>query len=248
MSGRRQHFLPKFLQRGFTTTPGSERTWLYWQSEEPREVGIRDVGIETDFYSEAGNATVDDAITDIESNEFSAIVGRARESGAGSFYDPGLPRLLAHLEVRSRNLRQGALAVSERVLIGILDRIDQPDVLERILKSRMERNHSSLMGQIRMELRAKGLPQSRANEMFRLMKKAVPSVVQSSRVSEVRAQLRLLLPRVLKEGAKRGQINALERSIAPEVRAEVYEPLHFELKEVICEDMILGDSGVLFLV
>ncbi len=51
MPGRRQHYLPQFLQRGFTSNDARKLTWLYRTGVAPREVGIRDVGVEEQFYS-----------------------------------------------------------------------------------------------------------------------------------------------------------------------------------------------------
>lgn len=47
MAGKRQHYIPRFLQRGFLDVSDSkaDRTWLYRRGEKPRLVGIRDVGV-----------------------------------------------------------------------------------------------------------------------------------------------------------------------------------------------------------
>ena len=247
MSGDRQHFLPRFLQRGFTTHPGSERTWLYRKGQEPREVGIGDIGMERQFYTESGDSSVDHAITEAEATEFSSIVARARES-IGDFVDSGIPRLIAHFEVRSRNLREGAVEVLERMWAGISYKIQEPGVLEAMLARRLELQRSRTLADIKKELRSKGLPESKAPQMLRHLKRALPIVARSPEVTQMAALLRILLPATFKEGAKLGQINALRRSIAPEIRVEVYRRLKFTVEEVTDANMILGDSAVIFLV
>lgn len=53
MAGRRQHYIPRFLQRGFLAERDTvaERTYLHRRDAQPTLVGIRDVGVGEDFYS-----------------------------------------------------------------------------------------------------------------------------------------------------------------------------------------------------
>src|SRR4051794_11131233 len=53
MAGKRQHYVPKLLQRGFLDGPPgeAERTWLHRRGANARPVGIRDIGVEDWFYS-----------------------------------------------------------------------------------------------------------------------------------------------------------------------------------------------------
>ena len=68
MSGVRQHFIPRFLQKGFRI-PGNGkivRCWVYEQSKSPRSANIQDVGLERHFYAIDGEPDLDDKITDEE--------------------------------------------------------------------------------------------------------------------------------------------------------------------------------------
>ncbi len=71
MAGKRQHYMPRLLQRGFLTPsrPGIELTWLHRRGVAARRVSIRDVGVGEYFYSKLrddGVATLDDLITELE--------------------------------------------------------------------------------------------------------------------------------------------------------------------------------------
>jgi hypothetical protein len=245
MSGARQHFLPQFIQRGFTTIPGGERTWLYRREAEPREVGLRDVGVATNFYTDVDSA-IDDAITALEGTEFSAVVAKAREAAPGPFTDSAIPKLFAHLEVRSRNLREGFLTVADRVTQRLLERIATPNVLEQILARRMTRQRTSMLANIRQELRAQKKPKGLASQILREANKSIPGMVRSPQVQSMAAQLRSLLSLAMKEGAKLGHLNALRKSLSPHVRIDLYAPLQFWVEEVPAQNVILGDSGVFF--
>ena len=53
MAGKRQHYVPRLLQRGFLHDPSekAERTWLHRRGVDAELVGIRDIGTEDWFYS-----------------------------------------------------------------------------------------------------------------------------------------------------------------------------------------------------
>jgi hypothetical protein len=114
MAGKRQHYLPRFLQRGFLAEPESptdesERTWLHRLGAPARRVGIGDVGVEDWFYSRKGipgEVTLDDAITDFEKS-FSRDVKNLRDSAPGTIIEPEISaRTVVHLVMRTAHLRK----------------------------------------------------------------------------------------------------------------------------------------------
>ncbi|MBO6767344.1 MAG: DUF4238 domain-containing protein [Erythrobacter sp.] len=129
MAGRRQHYIPRFLQRGFLDDPSgqAERTWLYRKGIEPRRVGIKDVGVGEYFYSRptADEAsTIDDLITELE-GELGRRIARMRDAAPGTQIDPEETASdVAHLVFRTAHIRNVLLEGSIRlfnaaeVLIG----------------------------------------------------------------------------------------------------------------------------------
>src|SRR5438552_10087376 len=169
MPGARQHYLPLFLQRGFTTSEGSERTWIYWRDRPARKVGIRDVGVERDFYTDRKDCSIDDAITVAEREDFSSAVNRARHGTPGEL-DTVFPTLFAHLEVRTRNLRQAFMETTQGFVQKIMKRITESDVVERVIQRRWNRDPSTLLNPINDRLRESGvaLPNNIARQIPRL--------------------------------------------------------------------------------
>src|SRR5262245_38543213 len=102
MAGKRQHYIPRLLQRGFLHEPleDGERTWLHRRGVLARLVGIRDVGVSEYFYSKLatdGTATLDDLITGIEGSLDSEIAA-IRVAPIGEPIDAVVAaRLTAHL-------------------------------------------------------------------------------------------------------------------------------------------------------
>jgi hypothetical protein len=110
MAGKRQHYVPQLLQRGFLAQPSeeAERTWLHRRGAKARLVGIRDVGVEDWFYSRKatdGQSTLDDAITDYE-GDLSKSVRVLREAPFGSPVDAHhAAETVVHLVTRTAHLR-----------------------------------------------------------------------------------------------------------------------------------------------
>lgn len=110
MVGKRQHYVPRLLQRGFLIAPldDGERTWLHRHSASPKLVGIRDVGVEDWFYSRKsvdGSTTLDDAITEYE-RDLSHSVNAFRNADPGTVIDSRhAAEIVVHLVLRAAHLR-----------------------------------------------------------------------------------------------------------------------------------------------
>lgn len=126
MAGKRQHYIPQFLQRGFlapgNATDGGGRTWLHLRGRPPRLTGIRDVGVEAHFYSRPshdGTRTLDDLITDIES-AFLRDLRYACEAEVERPLDSGrVARLVTHLMLRTAFVR----STFNHAALGVVDEI-----------------------------------------------------------------------------------------------------------------------------
>ncbi|TWB77200.1 uncharacterized protein DUF4238 [Nitrospirillum amazonense] len=110
MAGKRQHYVPRLLQRGFLHDPSDEgeRTWLHRRGQGAKLVGIRHIGVEDWFYSKKpmnGEITLDDVITNTE-NDLGAIVNKMRGLPTGSPVSAKeAAEFLVHLVTRTAHLR-----------------------------------------------------------------------------------------------------------------------------------------------
>lgn len=111
MAGKRQHYMPRLLQRGFLDDPtdDAERTWLHRPGTTARLVGIRDVGVEDWFYSRKstdGTPTLDDAITDYE-GDLARNIRALREAAPDTGIDAALAaETVVHFVLRAAHLRR----------------------------------------------------------------------------------------------------------------------------------------------
>jgi len=138
MAGKRQHYVPQLLQRGFLDDPSdqAERTWLHRRGAAPRLVGIRDVGVEDWFYSRKsldGTPTLDDAITELE-GDLGAAVGALRERKAGSIIDAEeTARIVVHLVMRTAHVRRIFSSGVTRVIDEIRSMFTDPERLRQMI-------------------------------------------------------------------------------------------------------------------
>ncbi|SPC18466.1 hypothetical protein [Cupriavidus taiwanensis] len=124
MAGKRQHYIPRFLQRGFLAerTGDAERTWLHRRGTTARLVGIRDVGVGEFFYSklpDAGENALDDLITSLECDIHTDLQG-LQQAPRGDVVDSRIPaRITTHLTLRTAHVRsifqQGAAQLLDQI-------------------------------------------------------------------------------------------------------------------------------------
>ena len=138
MAGKRQHYVPKLLQRGFldSSPVDAERTWLHLHGRDARLVGIGDVGVKDWFYSKKsvdGNPTLDDIITDLE-RDLSASIHKMRASEPGTTFDPDVAaQTVVHLVIRTDHLRramtEGMNSITKEIESLFIDRERLGDML-----------------------------------------------------------------------------------------------------------------------
>lgn len=138
MAGKRQHYIPRFLQRGFLAEDigNAELTWLHRRGAAARRVSIKDVGVGEFFYSKlpkAGEETLDDLITALEL-DINSSIKEIRNAPLGDISDPKIPaRITAHLSLRTAHVRM----IFQKTTAQILDHISafaaQPDHLRTLM-------------------------------------------------------------------------------------------------------------------
>jgi hypothetical protein len=247
--GRRQHYLPQFLQRGFTSDDARKRTWLYRTGVAPREVGIRDVGVEEQFYSNVDDPALDDAITKIEAEEFSGAIEQMRNEKIGYLVNASVPKLVAHLEVRSRHFRAGFSETHQKLWTMTLAHMQEPGLVRQLLRNRYRRNPTALEGPANEQIESLGLPSSLASPVARI---AMDNLLNADTefFAPFWMQMRPLFEQMvrprLQEAVRNAHRDALRRSTSPEIRVQQYQALRFEVVEFPSNDLVLGDSAVLF--
>jgi Protein of unknown function (DUF4238) len=245
VAGDRQHYLPQFLQRGFADA--DDFVWFFRKNQPGRRVSTRNVGVERTFYTKQNDTHVDDSITTAEA-EFSRSIRALRTSRSGSIDAGSLPKLFAHLEVRTRHLRQSFLQASESLYRKTVPILSDKEQLGRLLGDHIARNPEKLSQMVQDELQQRGLSTSGSGALFKEMTDRLPEFLHELGPELERATTNILsaLPETLRTSIKDAHNRALGKTIAPEIRVQNYEKLNFRTADVPEGNMILGDCGPIF--
>ena len=106
--GPNQHFLPKFLQKPFGVPPKRNQIWYFERDSRPVKQRIKRTASQANFYSHpasGGQRTLDDAITDSES-DLALALASIRSKSVGESVDPDTAAdVIQHLAPRTAHVR-----------------------------------------------------------------------------------------------------------------------------------------------
>jgi len=249
MSGKRQHFIPRFLLEGFASHASGDAvyTWVYRKDSLPFNANIINVGVEGYFYTDGNDTEADHMITEAE-NTFSPLVQKLRANPLMAVYDPQIPKLIAHFEIRTRHLRESFLRTGNYLFSRLLDFMDDEKSFIEYLERTFRNDPSILQKAFAGELKKRGLPKTMLGPVLQLSYPLLPASMRQLRpmLRQSAAHLRSALPKTLSKGAKSGHIRFLKENVAPEVRAQRYKDLIYTVIEVPQRGLILGDSIIIF--
>ena len=250
MSGKRQHFIPQFLQEGFAShrVGYAAFTWVYRKDRPPFNANIINVGVEGFFYTREQDTLADDLITKAE-GPLSMLVENLRNSPPSGISDPTVPVLIAHLEFRTRHVRQSFLKTGGYFVSRLIDFVADDDFFIQYLERKFQSDPSLLRESFAKEFREQGLPQSMLEPMIKIAIPLVPVFMETQlkpMLPIMAAHLRTGLLDKLPEAAKSGHINALKHPDPPELKIQRYNKLVYQTLPVEDNSLILGDSAVLF--
>lgn len=250
MSGKRQHFIPQFLQEGFASHRVGDAafTWVYRKDRPPFNANIINIGVEGLFYTQEQDTLADDLITKAE-GPLSMLVEKLRNLPPGGISDPTIPVLIAHLEFRTRHVRQSVLEAGGYFVSRLIDFIADDDFFIQYLERKFQSDPSLLRESFAKEFREQGLPQSMLAPMMRIAIPLIPVFMETQlrpMLPIMAAHLRTGLLDKLPEAVKSGHIKALKHPDPPQLKIQRYSNLVYQTIIVEDNSLILGDSAVLF--
>ena len=112
MAGKKQHYVPRFLQAGFNSRASAPddppHAWLYMAGRAPVEASLKDIGHDEWFYTFRRNGETiecaDGAITEAERAWMSRLIRNLREDANFDLaaHQADISHLLSHLVIRNR--------------------------------------------------------------------------------------------------------------------------------------------------
>src|SRR3989304_5674417 len=163
MAGERQHYIPRFLLKGFSSRTTNQKAfvWYFRKGENPIEVSIRDIALEKSFYGETGKGSLDETITENE-KDYSRVIAQVREEGYISQRNLDiLTEFVFNLVVRTRNTRKGLTEVFGTFINMFSQNISNPHTTARLLKNYRKENKKALTRTYQREELSKRLAEYR---------------------------------------------------------------------------------------
>lgn len=246
MSGIRQHFIPKFLQKGFRT-PGNGkivRCWVYEQNKPARFANTQDVGLERHFYAINGEPDLDDKITDEERDVYVPLIDRLRAGDLSEAVVERIPALLAHLEIRSRHVRQNMQSMVDECATGILGYLSDPATLRALTQDHFRPGSPVFDSALAEQDVSPQQLQALLNMDESLLEQIIEPLVAifAAQMPALLMRLKSSIPDVIKAS----HVRILNESVSPAARALRFSALHFSVQRFESGDLPLGDSVVLF--
>jgi hypothetical protein len=249
MSGKRQHILPRFLIKGFASK--SEKlnhfVWVYRKGQAPFESNIINVGVEKDFYSE-DDSTIDEKITDVERGYADLITELRRIKKSELINKELLPNFIAHLEIRTRNVRESFLEISDLFLNEIVKFFQKPENVTRFITKHADNAMNQVDNAFNRELKKISIPKAKrgyVNLAIREQKRLVQSNLEPLFLFFINNLLPNLYKR-MPDIVKNAHLKVFQDSVSPESKVQEFRKLKWNLIYSDNAYFILGDLGVLF--
>lgn len=134
MSGKRQHILPRFLQKGFASRIQDEKifTYVYRKGGRHFETTVENVGLENYFYGKPGEISADEEITKIEGGYAQLTTVLRNEPDGTRVADLPVANFVAHLTIRTKQLREFFRESAEYLLDEITAYLSTPEHMSRL--------------------------------------------------------------------------------------------------------------------
>lgn len=136
MSGRKQHFIPQLVQRGFAAAKGRKSTQVYVFSKgkQPYLTATDRVAAQRDFYSPPSDEeSLDDKITHYEGSVLAPAIAALREGEPGPLDSNAAAAVVVHLSVRSAFLRGTFSTATEELLNEMVKALGSEDETRSLL-------------------------------------------------------------------------------------------------------------------
>jgi hypothetical protein len=225
MTGKRQHFLPQFLLKGFySRIKGKEvHVYVFNKGKNPFEVNTKKIAVENCF-NECDDMNADIEITKKEPG-FAQLIENIKGRKRVDFDSTeGVVRFVSHLAARTKHVRRSIDTSSRYLAERVEDNVGRTDFIDRMVDEYLEKNNIKIQG-IR---RAKLLQLKRA--ICKQIKDQVPEFFSA-------------MQRKISSEIERGQIEVMASEPEFSARIEKYKKLHWYVKEYKDTKLILGDMG-----
>lgn len=246
MSGRKNHHVPQLLQRGFGLKQKKAVQVCVFSKDKPSfTTSTANFGAERDFYIHEQDRLADNLITDFE-GEINEFFQRLREADQEAVRDTSsISTILAHLEMRSKFLREEMSFVTKTFVHELRAYLYKPQNIFHFIKTYTSENPDFF---------ASELDKLQLNSEQRKIAEAWIDVNFNKFIQENSANLHKAFEPIfevfydkISETVKSGHLKALKKSASDIPRNQAYLELEYTVLRFEKPSLILPDTMVAFL-
>jgi len=235
VAGRKQHFIPQALQRGFGVAKGKKRqVYVFKKGQEPYYSSTEGVAAQRDFYSgPSDEQSLDDKITIYEGTVLAPAVAALREAPAGPIDSHVAAAVVVHLSIRSAFVRGSFSAAATEMLDHFADAMRSDQTARALLEVDTLKSESMLVKLIEEDilLQFDAIPESGRNALAKLVhfraREKFPQMFPDL-AAMVLQQFGMLLEKIPAMIVS-GHSKALERDLAPTLRVERLKAMNWQI-------------------
>lgn len=251
MSGRKQHYIPQMLLRGFSSAGiGKKRkVFVYKKGRSPFSVPTDGIAAEREFYSSLGNdanESLDDTITRYEQEKLSVALSTMRSTANGASIDRDLAsEAVNHLTIRNAQFRNFAGHAMARTLSNFADSMATQAEARSLLGLagpevglHVREAVEELWKKHERELRERGFKEEGFVEFAADLAKAEFPQIYPNLLSMVSSIVNAVAPSI-PQVAARGHRKALMQGLAPQIRTSKLKEFEWQVRDI--PNLILSD-------
>lgn len=243
MAGNRQHFIPRFLQRGFSNEKNGKYFTNWYRKDCFKEnMIVENIGLENKFYSHYGDSSVDKKITENEIYSYSRILNSLVDGSYNLDNRKDLAEFIYHMEIRTKNLRENMIDswayFGEQLKNRLLDKETLIDYFQRNPKTIKELLQNELN---KLPILA-SLHEQYNSMFFDNVQLWLPNAAEkmlSTLVPKFEQEIISKIPEIV----KKVQLDVLVSS--EDKKSNIYKNMHYKVLKTN-QSLILGDSIVIF--
>ncbi|OSN11131.1 hypothetical protein AU512_04975 [Lonsdalea iberica] len=247
MAGKRQHFIPRFLQRGFSIEKNGKYFSCLCKKEFIKEnILIENIGLENYFYTLNDYFSIDEEITKKETYIYSGIIKKLLDKYFSLDDKFAISDFIYHMEIRTRSLRsnftRSACYLTNQLKIRLLSKesistyfekhiVNVPLKLDALIREEIDK--LSVPPLIHQEIKQNIL------DNIHIYLPSIASDISMKLIPAFEEMIDSGIPEVAKKGHLKGILSNSS------LKKEEYQKLHYIVIKTD-QPLILGDCIVIF--
>ena len=244
MSGRRHHYLPRFLLKGFASRLERDEayTWVFRKNRNPFEPNIDNIAVQRDFYGEPGQAIADEQITSDENKFFSPLLDDLRSTNLVSSKDyPLVTDLVLNLANRTNHLRESFQGMIDLIMRSVSIQYQDPEIIRNLFNKEAPKYTPEIM----KFLNVRHIDDQTKRKIYNLLMEKLLTQFESQvpqlqdTMNQFYQYMQGRLPSIIQDGQNRG----LAKLASPYERSKKLADLKWYVHTAEDNSFILGDIG-----